>query len=102
MEESKSNLTEVDWASHIDKCERSKLSMAKYCRDNGLVYESMRFRKAERAKLKQIEPKLGPMPFVRVQTEFSPVAAPKRSYPQPLPDPEWLARFFHTYLNCLK
>ena len=54
MDGQNQSLSEVNWAEHIDKCERSKKSMALYCRENKLVYESMRFRKAERAKAKQI------------------------------------------------
>lgn len=100
------NLSEVNWTEHIDKCERSKKSMALYCRENKLVYESMRFRKAERAKAKQILaiPTASSNAFVKV--ESTPTVQPirsqsdeKKSYPQALPDPEWLARFIHTYVN---
>ena len=88
------NLSEVNWAEHIEKCERSKKSMALYCRENKLVYESMRFRKAERTKLKQnsVSPTVASNAFVKVESTLT-VSPPKsqidekKSYPQQLPDP---------------
>ena len=99
-------LSEQEWSDHVNRVARFKGSMAEYCRQNNLIYESLRIRKKEYNKSKPpsiVSPP--PMAFVKLEpTRLSSTESreTKKSYPQPLPDPEWLARFIHTYVNCEK
>ena len=84
--------TEQDWAEHVERFGNFKGSMAKYCRQNNLSYESLRSRKIKREA--GVAAKAAPA-FVKVQ---SAPAEAKKSYPQ-LPDPEWLAVFIHKLMS---
>ena len=101
MENSPTPLTEQEWAEHVLRLASFKGTMAEYCRQNNLVYESLRLRKLKReASLRKINSRPA---FVKVEPkatapEPKPVRAPV-STPEPkkkpigLPDPEWLASF---------
>ena len=99
-------LSEQEWTDHVNRVAKFKGSMAEYCRQNNLIYESLRIRKKEHNKPKL--PSIGSPPslaFVKVEpTRADPIVPKeaKKSYPQPLPDAEWQARFIHTYANCEK
>ena len=99
-------LSEQEWAEHVSRVAKFKGSMAEYCRQHSLVYESLRVRKREYNKPKStLIGSPPPLAFVKVESTQATLLAPKeskKSYPQPLPDPEWLARFIHTYVNCEK
>ena len=99
-------LSEQEWAEHVNRVAKFKGSMAECCRQHALVYESLRIRKRECNKPKPASTgSPQPLAFVKVEpARADPVAPkePKKSYPQLLPDPEWLARFIHTYVNCVK
>ncbi len=105
MSELKSGLSEVEWTEHFKKCERSKKSMALYCRENNLIYESMRLRKAERPKVKRLSPVHSPPAFVNAESMPAAINRQnekKKTYPHPLADPDWLVRFIFTYVNSIR
>ena len=101
MDENKKSLTEEEWGNHVVKSERYKGSLAMYCRQNGLIYESLRRRRFERKKSTRSVPTATPAAFVKVETLLPAAASQKKNIvPQPLPDPEWLARFIYTYVSA--
>jgi hypothetical protein len=100
VDEVKNAVTEEEWEEQLGKFERYKGSMAQYCRNHGLNYESFRIRKAERTKINSVAAARMATAFVKVEAPTAVgIVEKKRSCPQPLPDPEWLARFIHTYVN---
>ena len=83
--------TEDEWAEHVLRFASFKGSMAEYCRQNDLVYETLRVRKLKReAALRKINSRPS---FVKVESK-APVLAPEpKKKLVGLPDPEWLASF---------